>query len=328
VTVQKNSTPLILLQAIFYPLIGFSQTFIPSQILYSLSEKVANYAFFRALFHIPYPLDYLGLVKSTDYISILLSLILIAVFLTFAYKKKTIRHTIIVGLILTVASFVPLAVLFRGNTSYFESRYYYVAVSGASILFSLFIYELLSSCLHRVTFIRCVLASICVIFVAGYFYKNISLTRAVLLQQNIEADERREIIQKLYSYFPAPPKNSVFYVTGDSLGYYGIPNQKIPFQQGTGYTLMVLYYHKDIIPRQLLREAFLWNIEEEGYKSVQDNGFGYFSSYEVMKNNLSKSKIPVDQVQAVYWDSSKHQLRNITTDVRKKLLSDFNDQTQ
>lgn len=43
-----------------------------------------------------------------------------------------------------------------------------------------------------------------------------------------------------------------------------------------GYTLTVWYARSEKIPQQLFKVNFLWNINEQGYKEMEDKGYGYF----------------------------------------------------
>ena len=137
------------------------------------------------------------------------------------------------------------------------------------------------------------------------------------------AQERKQLLFALKSYYPVLPVNAVVYMTGNTAGYYGLPELKIPLQQGPGYTIMTWYYATGSIPDNFLSSYYLWNINDEGYRSDQGKAFGYFWNKESLIQAIQKYSIRQQQLVGFYYDSNSKKLMNITNDVRKELQPYF-----
>ena len=87
----------------------------------------------------------------------------------------------------------------------------------------------------------------------------------------VESQTRIKFLNQMSLLLPKLESNkNIFYITGDT-DYYIVGN-KVPFQQGMGYTLMVWYYHTGKIPKDLINENFLWELNSQGYKEIDNKG--------------------------------------------------------
>lgn len=206
---------------------------------------------------------------------------------------------------------MPYIPLEKGS-AYLESRYYYIAAGGGGILLAGF-FELLRSLLMRFVKLQQRLAGVILFIPLLFFiYANI-----IYIQQDIEtqvsiAKERKEFLAVLQNLHPAPKNDTVFYITGNT-DYY-ISDHRVPFQQGMGYTLMVWYYKTGIVPKELLQQAYLWGMMDQGHREVEDKGFGYYWDINKLKEEIKNKKIKKENVIGLFYDSKSKSLKNYSVD--------------
>lgn len=131
---------------------------------------------------------------------------------------------------------------------------------------------------------------------------------------------RRNILQKIYSANPTLPGKVVFYTESNS-SLYGLSDKEkiLPFQSGFGQTLLVWYQPTEKFPREFFKNRFLWEIADQGYKLVEDRGFGYFRDFELLSKTINKENIPIDFVIAFRYDSQGQEIEDMTMEVRGRL---------
>lgn len=135
-------------------------------------------------------------------------------------------------------------------------------------------------------------------------------TRRILQDLSKEkaiSDERKNFISQLKEMqLTLSQGKNIFFITSDE-DYYATGN-KVPFQQGTGYTLMVLYYDSGKIPSQLLAEDFLFEIGSQGYKEIGGKGFGYFWDPQELKSQLKANDLSDNSVIFLNYNSEDRKL--------------------
>lgn len=318
ITGNSGSIKTIFSNIVLYPMLGVSQEFVPPIYTY----KIANYIYpSQEKLLEKYGIQgYKKVLLIRDTISVSLTVLILLIATYFTTSQQRFRMHMFLALSLLFISFIPLAILHRGE-SYFDSRYFYPASLGGSLLFALLLYQGTHLFLRRNNKVYIFLSSCIVLFASGYLYKNYTLTRATILQNNVEAKERVKILRTIHNFFPSLQPKPIFYVTGDSIGYYGVGEQKVPFQQGFGYSLMVYYFKSKLIPNELLVDSFkLWDMRFQGYWEYGDKGFGYYWSIVDLQQLIdSNGLISPDQVNAVYWHSSEKRLEDITPRIRDQL---------
>lgn len=136
--------------------------------------------------------------------------------------------------------------------------------------------------------------------------------------QVVLAAQRRSFIQQLYSLKPTLNRDkNIFYVTGTLSNV--APGNFTPFQNGPGYTLMVLYFNSGKVPLVGLEEGSFFALGDEGYVGNSDYGFGYYYNFnQLEKDEKNKKFVPAD-VTGLYYNSSTMKLSNITAHVRGEL---------
>ena len=115
----------------------------------------------------------------------------------------------------------------------------------------------------------------------------------------------------------------VFYTESDT-SYYGLPDETkiLPFQSGFGQTLLVWFEKSERFPNDFFRDHYLWPIDSQGYKEVDNRGFGYFRDFNLLKSKITEYNLSESSVIAYSWDSKTNKLTNISDIIRLKLKND------
>ena len=197
---------------------------------------------------------------------------------------------------------MPYVVISK-NFSYLESRYYYLSLVFGSIILAWLAGYFLR---FRYLSIKLIVVTAILSFLSWHAF---ILTKDIK-QEAIVSNERREFISQLKNIIPTLKENrTIFYITSDR-DYY-IPGNKVPFQGGMGYTLMVLYYNSGKIPKDFLLEDNWFTLGEQDYREIGDLGFGYFSDKKKMEIEIKRYKIPADSILRFYYNSEKGKLTEI-----------------
>ena len=110
---------------------------------------------------------------------------------------------------------------------------------------------------------------------------------------------------------------TLFYFTGDQ-DYY-IPNNKLPFQQGIGYTLLVWYYPTGNAHKELLANKYLWEQGDSGYTKSGDKGFGVALSETELIQIYKEQELSRESVRSYYWDSKNNRLLDNSVELDRLL---------
>lgn len=286
----------------FYPILSFSQLFIPFPFVKKVSPALAEVS------------------PKTDAVFIGLSVLLLS-FLCFSiWALKRYRKQLTVSVVFILFSFVPYAVLERG-ASYLSSRYFYVGLVGGSMLVGIYAAAIWEKLMGSGRILRFTIYGMCIIVAGLYAYKNMQFIGRDIQLQVLDARERLAILREIKREYPALPDNPVLYVTGDHPGYYYVANQKMPFQQGIGFTFLVWYYPDGGFTLSLLRAATaqFWDISAQGYREVGGRGFGYYWDKSILVADLEKGLFSKNQVIGLYYHSGDQKLENITEKLHGEL---------
>lgn len=318
ITAQGSVGLRLLLNSIFYPLEGLSQIFTPVFLLFSWSGKLTSLCPWLKGSNL------IGLARETifgEFVSLSLSLfLLIFVFLLGWYlekKKKREGKILWFSLSFLLLSFLPYIFLTKGH-AFLEGRHYYPAILGAAFLFALLLsegWEILfrkRNLGYYVSVLACAAVfSSCHI---GYIQKDIkalSETSAV----------RKMILGRIRKEKPTLDQKTIFYVSGNVA--YVLPELKIPFQQGFGWTLLVWYYETGTVKPEFFADDFLWDMGTEGYKEIGNRGFGYFGDYKKLLETIKKYQLKPENVYGFFYDAPNIELLDITSKLREKLDDDL-----
>lgn len=313
VSADTSGSIKLLTHLIFYPLEGVGQSFVPFQFIFEAGRQ-ATYIFKPTLQPDTPQFDLFYTTVATEVVVIILSFAVITLFVL-SYKKilnkdRQLTKFYLFSLALLILSFLPYVVLDKFD-AYLDSRYYYMGLVGSSFLFSIFavsITKQVKSFFKRNTFIL----FMSLIFLSHMFYLGSDLFSLTKVGR-----ERKNIIGEIQKTVPALHRKTIFYISGDSPGYYGLPELKIPFQSGFGQVLLTVYGVKDKQIVQLFREdtlghaldaGFLYDTLAQGYKEENGRGFGYFYDKDLLEEQISVKKFNRDDVASFFYDSNNNKI--------------------
>ena len=93
-----------------------------------------------------------------------------------------------------------------------------------------------------------------------------------------------------------------------------------PFQSGFGQTLLASYWKQEQYPKEFYENRFLWDITSQGYKEVNNTGFGYYRDFSALKLAISQNKISAQSVIAFSYSSRDKRLQDISEEVKQRLF--------
>lgn len=297
----------LIVRSIMYPLTSLSFIFIPVSMALFLG-------YMMRIIYYPYITLQPGLVDQTailDLISIIISFIIIGFLYIIWKREKEYRNAIIFSSLFFVFNILPYIVIAK-TFAYLEPRYYYISSAAAGIFLSIAIGFVLKN------YKNLAIKFFVFFFLLILIFAHVKVIRNDINQQVIIGKERKFFILQIYNIVPVLKKNkNIFYIDGDKPRFS--EHNRAPFQNGIGYTLMVLYYKTGVIPNQLLSEGYLWDWDKQGYREINGKGFGYFYDKNELKKFIIKSKLNSNTVIALYYDSSKQKIIDITDNTRKYL---------
>lgn len=299
---SENFFSTIWVRMVLYPLTSFSLMFVPGGQFIEFARAILklNYPFFAAA-----P-NYVLIAQSVvlDLLALLLTGLLLIIISPFLRKEKPESSRVVLfWLAFTLVSFLPYVVLSK-DFAYLESRYYYVPVVGAAFL--------LAWLLGRVRkFVgKAVFFGVAIPLYLLYLLLHTSVVRHAIDDQVVLSNTRKDFITQLKTQVPTlDNKKNVFYTTSDK--HYWADTNMLPFQQGSGYTLMVLYYDSGRIPPEFLKDGYLFEIGSQGYKEVGDEGFGFFWDEKELNKATKAHNLPPNSVIRLNYDSKEGKLNRI-----------------
>ena len=306
---NNNTLVTIISHSFLYPFTSLFQIFVPPLDLYSITIPLAKMQY---KFLVGSPLtDLVAQSIVADMFAIIGSVLILAliVFMAYKYKDKIMNRNIIFALLFLFLSFLPYVVLDR-DSSYLSSRYFYISAIPAGILFGYLIYFIIN--IHR--YIKW--ATYILVFL--FLFHHISIIRKDIDYQVRLGNERKAVLNGIKNLYPRIERDSIFYVTSNKPYSGDITN---PFQSGLGYILEVWYYDSGNIPKEFLRENFLWDLGAEGYRKSGEFGFGYFQDIDKMSKEMKEKKLSMNTVHGFFIDSRTQQVSDITNDLRARIAT-------
>lgn len=283
----------LIIRSIFYPITSFSLSIVPTLSFLNFARYITN---------VYYPF-----ISESQFILVAQTVVLdlLAIFMStligwvsfILYKKSDIKiqKQMIFWFIFLLTSFLPYIVISK-SYSYLESRYYYVSNISWAIIFAWYFYILKEKIKNVFIYIIFML-----IFLA-FIYTHINIVKTDMDKLVKESQIRISILDQIKQITPKldNPKN-IFYIISDT-DYYVVGN-KIPFQQGMGYTLMTIYYKSGKISNDMLKEDNLFEIGSNGYFEQNGYGFGYFSDPKKLKEAIVKYKFSHNDIHSFFYNS-------------------------
>lgn len=261
--ITTNSQPesSLLANIIFYPLKSLSHFFISPEYLLEIF-KSANEA-------IVSPGELVTLSNMVLSLSIALMLFFVYMFVV----KKLNRKIFVYGLLVYLVSILPYTII--EMDVFLESRYYYTPLIGIAIILSSFNFK--KNYKNLLIF-----STLFIVFLII----QISTINQRLNQKIDIAKTRRKMVEQLIDINLDNNKKNIFFIDSDSPDYV-VSNQVLPFQQGIGYTLMVLYHEQGVIPQEFLMNNYLWDMGTQGIFRNNDYLFGFFVEEDRLNIELS-----------------------------------------
>lgn len=264
---------------------------------------------------------------ATNLITLFIFIIILVIFVTLYRNISTrkLKGIFILGfLIILSSSIVSLLVSVRGTAALnyiFRSRDMYFSVLGASLCLAI-ILDVVSKKLEkfRVNMGKFFLL-LAVLVYGAYHFQNINQT---ILSKEIEkAHPRKAIIDTIYNTYPVLPKKVIFYTISDT-PHYGSSEPSLPYQTGFGRTLLVWYSLKGmLLPLEFMKADYLYLPFSEGYREINNYGFGYFTNYNKLVNSIKSHNLTEDAVFAFSYAGKQMQLTDITQTTRATLAKDI-----
>lgn len=301
---------------IFYPLESLSQIFVHGGILYPLADVFGRSNYYR-IWSTPWA-PVVAETIAADMLSLFFSFLVLAVAATIYIVEKSLRRITLFAVAFTLLSFIPYIFIDK-PTAFIESRHFYMSVAGGGILVALFFYSVRSFLIRKLhlSFNKSSIVVLCVLLL--FLVTQINNIHKDINAQVLLATERKKFLASLNELYPTIPKNPVFYFTSDR-DYY-IPGNKVPFQHGFGYSLMILYFKTGLIPKELIASEYLWMMPAQGYKEVEGRGFGYFWDLDNVKKTVFLKKLDINNIVAARYKSSDMTLTDISQDIRREVAA-------
>jgi len=304
----------ILINALLYPYLSFSQIFLPQKFVYESAVLFQN-VYYQCCTTGSTALSMAQNLTSDLLASFFSTGLVLIVGLAYALSKK--KATLQFLILFYILSYFPFITLERGS-SYMDSRYMYIssAIGSALIIYSLS--ELISSIRNKIA--RISLLGVVSVCIFSLMLIHIKIDRNIFRVLAYESQERLLILKQIKLLVPQLPEKPVFYIESNNKnGYYGVISQTLPFQQGIGHTLMVWYAEDAQTSKPLLASYFLWGIKDQGYKEFQNYGFGYYSDIKELQTAVQSNQIQKKQIIGLYYDTDQKKMTNITDTIIGKL---------
>jgi len=307
---NDNFFSTIIMRSVLYPLTSFSLIYIPGDqfLLFARAVLRQIYPFFASAS------NNILIAQSVilDLLSVILTfIILIFIYLLWQKDRLENKRFVIFWIVFSFMSFLPYVLLSK-DFSYLESRYYYLSVVGGAVLLS-WVLKRLWDILGPKIFYIFVLPLIIV-----YLVFHGSVVYGAISEQVKLANLQKSFISQLKILVPTlDNKKNVFYTTSDQ--NFWAEGNKLPFQQGSGYTLMVLYFDSGKIPKEFLKaqgrleDGFLFGIGSQGYKEINDLGFGYFWDKGELEKAIKLHNLTPDSIIRLQYNSDENNLTKVGT---------------
>lgn len=214
---------------------------------------------------------------------------------------------IVIALLQTVRGTLAISSMLRSRDMYFSNI-------GASIILALFFIFLWKKINTYGSKVMLLIALGLFMFYHWTYINDVELAREI-----DRAEIRKPIVETIYGGYPVLPKKIIFYTVSDST-FYGSPTLGMPFQTGFGRTLLVWYSIKNNDrPVEFMRDDFLFLPQSQGYRQIDDYGFGYFSDFQELRRTVKKFNLNPTNVIAFSYESKTKRMVDITPIIRERL---------
>lgn len=298
----------------FVPLRVFAQVFFPTDVLSSASRGIVSLPFFKSIAPDPrtssFDLFVEGVITKKMIYIVSVIIILEILLIRQKAKEKSSKDLLTYGFLWLLAASIPLMLISTDIGTFLDSRYLYLVSVGASMILAVALAMFYKNYKNVAV----------LVFVLWLGFNIYSINKS--LYNQVETGRlRRGILTTIKIKYPYLPQEVVFYFESDR-SYYGLPDtQKIPpFQSGLGETLLVWYQADENFPTEFFKDEFLWGITDQGYKKVNDRGFGYYRDIATLKSDMEKYNFSPKSIIGFRWNNSLNMLTDITQEIQNNIL--------
>lgn len=313
--VNSQSTNRLIYNFVSLPIKALAQTIVPQQILPEISKFIGEYLPISITGQKDTPsFDMFVFKKVTELVSgILFVFVAIILFLIFRYDLKGRLAKLAyfwLGFVFLNSFIYGLAPERSGIIILVDSRNLYFILIGSVILTIAAIEKFSKGNKIKMAALLIPLLGL------NIFYSNKILTATAK-----EGSSRKAILKTLKNSYPTLPRKVIFYTESDK-SFYGLPESEriLPFQSGFGQTLLIWYSGIENFPDEFYKGKFLWAITDQGYIESQGRGFGYFRDFDQFAQSFQLNGLALESVIAFQFDSSDDSLKDISNEIRSRLL--------
>lgn len=313
IVTESQSIADLLRNFITFPVKIFSQSLIPTQLLFKIANK------FSAVL----PDTTTGLVGTTTFDvfsqQIMLQIInwsifilaILLIYKLYSDKNKYFKFALFGFLFSVLNSFIYIISPGRtGDIPVVDSRNIYFPAIGVTI----FLVSVSSYYVQKYG------RKVYIILIASFLINLFYLNKELIFYAN-QGTERRHILEQIVKTYPDLPDKVVIYTESDT-SYYGMPEEEkiLPFELNFGYTLMIWYLPTEKYNNEMVRiGSYIHKITAQGYQEKDGIGFGYFRDIDKLKQTVKLNNLPVESIIAFRYNSQSRLLIDITSEVRNQL---------
>lgn len=304
---EIGSMTIELSKLIKFPFRYLGQLVLPEKLMFLLSQILAKQQVFEEGF-------IFKLIAFSLGTTVILATIL---FIIWSHRKFVLESKNLLLILLFIICSALTFVFIPGQSSnfiIFPPRYLYFGIAGYALLLT---YMLTLAILHKSQILVKTLFLLIILTIGFGILDNWVKSNSLYNEGKV----RLQVLNTIKESHPNLPKKTVFYTHSDT-SYYGLPpDEKIlPFQSGFGQTLLVWYDQEMHFPKGLFKDKFLWQITEQGYKEVEEYGFGYYRDFDSLAKLVVERKIDLNSIISYSFNSKTNSLIDISTEVRNAIL--------
>ena len=319
---QYQSSKIIAYNFLTVPIKAISQSILPEAEMRNISELVTSHLGTKLTGQkgsVTYEVFVTEKVAETLSLTFSMLLIVVSICIFLKNKSNGLAKIMISGLIWIIINSLIFAFAPErsGVITIIDSRYLYFVSIGTTFFIVSLTYLLLK---NR----RCVFFVLTSLVILNIFWLDRQLSIYVE-----KGTIRKRILNTIKRDYSQLPLKVIFYTESDK-SYYGLPPSEriMPFQSGFGQTLLVWYTSEYKFPNDFFQNKFLWGITDQGYKELDDQGFGYFRDFSKLVKAVEDEKLSFGSVISFRYDSESQMLTDNTNEVRGRLKGYFSDKQE
>lgn len=261
---------------------GFGQLFLSASFLLDFSSK--------------FNISLATVSLAAGGLTLAISILVISIFFWLGYKREAKYLTWAV--LFAFSSLIPHGLIPNPGTI-LDSRFLYLSSAGAVIIVVIIIKRILPSP---------IILNILILGLAALqtFYLWQIIPARIALDK-----ERAEFTMKIKEILPSLPANSIIYAQTDKPGGN---SPGLPFQNGFGQVMMVLYSNSQHTYADILKEGSFWDYNFQGYRESTQEGFGYFYNFDKLAEEFGKHpNLTLDNIFAFTYKTENKIIEDKTT---------------